>query len=181
MAKKYIVKLSEAERENLKTLIRQGKQSARTLTRAHILLLSNEGQPDRSIAQALHVHVNTVERIRAKFVEDGVELALRNRPIPGARRKLDGEAEAFLVATACTDAPNGRAKWTMQLLADELVRLELVDEISDETVRRTLRTRLESTGNRQQLTRKIIVPTRGHIRLPVLLKQPLKKTKLSLG
>lgn len=146
MAKKYIVKLAQTERENLQTLIRQGKQSARQLSRARILLLSDEGNIDQDIADALHVHVNTVERIRAKFVEGGVEFALRDRPIPGARRKLDGEAEAFLVATACSDAPNGRANWTMQLLADELVRLELVDDISDETVRRTLKKTQLSRG-----------------------------------
>lgn len=109
-------------------------------------MLSDESHPDQTIAQALHIHVNTVERIRAKFVEQGVEFALRNRPIPGARRKLDGKAEAFLVATACSDAPDGKAKWTMQLLADELVRLELVDEISDETVRRTLKKTKLSPG-----------------------------------
>lgn len=146
MAKKYVVKLTEAERENLRILIRQGKQSARTLSRARILLLSDEGNTDQTIADALHLHVNTVERIRAKFVEGGIEFALQNRPIPGARRKLDGKAEAFLVATACTDAPNGRAKWTMQLLADELVRLELVEDISDETVRRTLKKTKLSLG-----------------------------------
>lgn len=146
MAKKYIVKLTESEREHLQTLIRQGKQSARQLAHAHILLLSDEGRVDTDIAEAVHIHVNTIERTRAKFVEGGVEHALRDRPIPGARRKLDGEAEAFLVATACTDAPNGRANWTMQLLADELVRLELVDEISDETVRRTLKKTKLSRG-----------------------------------
>jgi transposase len=146
MAKKYIVKLTDAERENLQTLIRQGKQSARQLSRARILLLSDEGNTDQEIAQALYIHLNTVERIRAKFVEGGVEFALHDRPIPGARRKLDGKAEAFLVATACTDAPSGRANWTMQLLADELVRLELVDNISDETVRRTLKKTKLSPG-----------------------------------
>lgn len=146
MAKKYVVKLTEAERENLRILIRQGKQSARTLSRARILLLSDEGNTDQTITDALHLHVNTVERIRAKFVEGGIEFALENRPIPGARRKLDGKAEAFLVATACTDAPNGRAKWTMQLLADELVRSELVEDISDETVRRTLKKTKLSLG-----------------------------------
>jgi transposase len=146
MAKKYVVKLTETERENLQTLIRQGKQSARQLSRARILLLTDAGTIDQDIAGALHVHVNTVERIRAKFVEGGAEYALRDRPIPGARRKLDGEAEAFLVATACSEAPNGRANWTMQLLADELVRLELVDDISDETVRRTLKKTKSSLG-----------------------------------
>lgn len=89
------------------------------------------------MAQALQIHVNTVERIRAKFVEQGVEFARRHHPMLGARRKLDRNTEAFLVATAGTDAANGRAKWTMQLLADELVRLELGDQISAETVRRT--------------------------------------------
>ena len=146
MVKKYIVKLAESEREQLQTLIRQGKQSARQLARARILLLSDEGRIDKDIAEAVQVHVNTIERTRAKYVEGGVEHALQDRPIPGARRKLDGEAEAFLVATACTEAPNGRANWTMQLLADELVRLELVDGISDETVRRTLKKTKLSPG-----------------------------------
>jgi transposase len=146
MAKKYIVKLTDVERESLQALIRQGKHSARQLSRARILLLSDKGNTDQEIAQALHLHVNTVERIRAKFVDGGVEFALRDRPIPGARRKLDGKAEAFLVATACTDAPSGRVNWTMQLLADELVRLELVERISDETVRRTLKKTKLSPG-----------------------------------
>lgn len=133
-------------REFTNIVIRQGKQSARQLSRARILLLSDQGNTDQEIAQALCIHLNTVERIRAKFVEGGVEFALHDRPIFGARRKLDGKAEAFLVATACTDAPSGRANWTMQLLADELVRLELVDNISDETVRRTLKKTKLSPG-----------------------------------
>lgn len=139
MVKKYIVTLSETERAELTTLIRQGKSRARTITRAHILLLSDEGYSDCDVAASVHVHVNTVERVRQRYVEGDLEVALYDRQIPGAKRKLDGKAEAFLVATACTDAPDGRACWTMQLLADELVRLDIVDSISDETVRRTLK------------------------------------------
>ena len=112
---------------------------ARRLTRARILLLADEGGPDQGIAAALHVHPATVERTRRRFVEGGVERALSDRPRPGGRPKLDGQGEAHLVALACRTPPEGRARWTMRLLADRLVELELVDAISDETVRRALK------------------------------------------
>jgi transposase len=139
MPKRYIVDLAEDERAGLLALLRKGTAPARRLTRARILLLADEGGPDAAIAAALHVHAATVERTRRRFVEGGVERALRDKPRPGGRPKLDGKQAAHLVALACSAPPEGRSRWTMQLLADRLVELALVAAISDETVRRTLK------------------------------------------
>jgi transposase len=139
MRKKYIVNLTVEERDQLLNLIKKGSASARKLTRAHILLRADEGATDDQIAVALHVNRSTVERTRKKLVEGNLEWALSERPRPGAKRKLDLKQEAFLIATTCSEAPAGQARWTMQLLADELVSLGIVETISDETVRRTLK------------------------------------------
>ncbi len=139
MAKKYLVSLTDAERETLMTLTRKGSVAARKLTRAHILLQADAGATDDTIAQALHSGTATVERIRKRFVHGGVDDALAERSRPGGKRKLDGKAEATLVAWACSTPPDDRKQWTMQLLADKLVELKLVEAISDETVRRTLK------------------------------------------
>ena len=139
MAKKYIVDLTEVERSELRDLIKKGAASARKLNRAHILLCADEDATDASIAQALHLSIRTVERTRQKFVEGNLASALSERPRPGAKRKLDLKAEAHLIALACSTPPEGQAVWTMWLLADEMVALGLVDSISDETVRRTLK------------------------------------------
>lgn len=139
MAKKYIVDLSEAERTELRDLIKKGSAAARRLCRAHILLRADEDATDASIAEALHVSIRTVERTRMKFVEGNLAFALNERPRPGAKRKLDAKGEAHLVALACSTPPTGQAVWTMWLLADELVGLGVVESISDETVRRTLK------------------------------------------
>lgn len=139
MNKRYVVDLTADERAELLTLLTKGVAPARKLTRARILLLADEGGTDGAIAAALHVHPATVERTRRRFVEGGLETALTEAPRPGGRPKLDGKQEAFLVALACSTPPEGRARWTMQLLADRLAELELVDAISDETVRRTLK------------------------------------------
>jgi transposase len=139
MNKRYIVDLAADERAGLRTLLNRGVAPARRLTRARILLLADEGGPDPEIATALHVHRATVERTRRRFVEGGVERALSDKPRPGGRPKLDGEQAAHLVALACSAPPEGRARWTMRLLADRLVELALVEAISDETVRRTLK------------------------------------------
>jgi transposase len=139
MAKKYVVDLSETERSELRDLIKKGTAKARKLTRAHILLRADEDATDAAIAQALHVSIRTVERTRMKFVEGNLAAALSERPRPGAKRKLDAKGEAHLVALACSTPPEGQAVWTMWLLADELVSLGLVESISDETVRRTLK------------------------------------------
>ncbi len=139
MRKRYIVDLTEAERTELLNLVCRGVASARRLTRARILLLADEDRTAEAMAAALHVHRATVERIRQRFVEGGTERALRDQPRPGGRPKLDRKQEAFLIALACSTPPDGRARWTMQLLADRLVALEVVDAISDETVRRALK------------------------------------------
>ncbi len=149
---KYAVSLTEAERARLRTLIGRGEAPARMLTRARILLKANqvEGGPgwsDAAIAGALEVHPTTVARIRRQCVEQGLAAALeRKRPDRVYVRKLDGTAEAHLVAVACSAPPAGRERWTLRLLADELVRLEVVEGISYETVRRTLEQTNASRG-----------------------------------
>jgi len=139
MAKKYHVNLTPGEREQLQSLLHKGKVSVRKVKRAQILLAADNGQIDETIAQTLQVHVNTVERVRKRFVEGGVEQALSEGHRPGGKSKLDGKGEAVLVALACSDPPAGRAQWTMQLLADHLVSLGIVEQISDETVRTHLK------------------------------------------
>jgi putative transposase len=149
MAKRYIVTLTDTERAHLLTLIKKGTVSARKLSRAHTLLQAEAGATDEAIAAALHLGIATVERIRKRFVEEGLEAALTERARPGGRRKLDGRQEAFLIALACSTPPEGRQCWTMQILADRLVALRVVDAISDETVRRTLKKMLSSRGRRR--------------------------------
>ncbi len=102
-------------------------------------MLADEGAKDEAIADSLHVSLATVWRTRQRFVRESLDKALAERPRPGAKRILDGKQEAFLVALACTDSPDGQEHWTMQLLADRLVQLEVVEAISDETVRRVLK------------------------------------------
>lgn len=144
--KKYIVDLTEAERQQLLNLVKKGTLSARKLNRAHILLQAADGATDDAIAAALHVGRATVQRIRKRFVEGNLDWALNEKQRPGARRKLDGKQEAFLVATACSTPPEGRDRWTMQLLADKLVKLQVIESISDETVRRMLKKATSSPG-----------------------------------
>lgn len=144
-AKRYRVTLTKEEREALLKLIRKGRAAARELSHARILLEADEseagpGQQDRVVANHLHVSVSTVERVRKQFVEEGLERALTHkRPYQTKSKKLDGEAEAQLVALACAEPPTGRERWTMQMLADKLVELEVVEAISDETVRLALK------------------------------------------
>jgi transposase len=138
MNKRYIVDLTADERTGLLALLNAGVAPARRLTRARILLLADEGGTDQGIAAALHVHAATVERTRRRFVEGGVERALSDQPRPGGRPKLDGKQEAHLVALACSAPPEGRTRWTLRLLAERLVELEVVDTVSYETVRQAL-------------------------------------------
>ena len=144
--KKYIVRLSEDERQVLIKLARSGKAAARKITRARVLLKADAGTggpgwTDERIAEALEVGVRMIENVRRHCVEEGPEAAACGRAWPDrpAQQKLDGAGEARLVALACSEPPAGRARWTLQLLADELVALEVSDSISDETVRRTLK------------------------------------------
>ncbi len=151
--KKYLVTLTAEEREYLGGLLSAGKRSALTLARARILLKADQadGGPaweDARIAEALDCGVRTVERVRQRFVERGLEEALGRKPQdrPSRERKLDGRAEARLIALACSEPPDGRAAWTLQLLADQLIELRVVDSVCDETVRRVLKKTKSSRG-----------------------------------
>jgi transposase len=123
----------------LHALIQKGKTGVRKLTRAHILLLADEGEGDEGIAEALQTSPSTVQRIRQRFVEESFEATLHERRRPGKQWLLKGRQEALVVALACSDPPTGRTRWTMELLADRLVELQIVETISAETVRRTLK------------------------------------------
>jgi transposase len=136
--KKYVVDLSAEERTTLEQLLQGGKSSARKLTRARILLQADEGLTDEEIATALDVGIATVERTRQRFVEANLE-ALNELPRPGGQRKLSGKQEAHLIAVACTPAPSGQTRWTLQLLADQVVELGFADSIARETVRQVLK------------------------------------------
>lgn len=150
--KKYRVCLSAAEREELAALISAGRAAARAQTHARILLKADQGPggpawSDAAIVDALEVSVRTVERVREAWVTEGRERALSPKPAAARRpRRLDGEQEAQLVALACSPPPDGRAAWTMRLLADRLVELEVVDGIAPETVRQTLKKTTSSRG-----------------------------------
>ena len=152
MVKKYHVGLTEEEQEELNALVSKGRAAAYKQTHARILLLSDENQADgpmmdQEIGQALRVGTATVERVRRRCVEEGVKAALeRKRQLNRRRKKLDGQGEAHLMALACSQPPEGRVSWTLQLLADGLVEREIVESISTETVRRTLKKTNSSLG-----------------------------------
>lgn len=138
-AKRYMVKLEPDEREALVALTGKGRVAARKMKRAQILLKADEGWKDEDIVQALNTSRSTVERTRRRLVEGGLDQALNEDPRPGQRRKLDGKAEAHLIALACSEAPGGRDHWPLRLLADKLVELGVVETISHETVRQTMK------------------------------------------
>lgn len=151
--KKYLVTLTPAERGELTRLVAAGTAAARKLAHARILLKADQadGGPawtDQRIAEAIEVSTDTIGRVRQRFVEQGLEAALgRKKPDkPSRSRTLDGRAEARLIAIACSQPPAGRVRWTLKLLADRLVELEVVDTVSDETVRRTLQKTRSSRG-----------------------------------
>jgi transposase len=152
MKKTYIVTLMPEERRMLQEMLSRGKAAARKLMHARILLKADvaaggPGWNDEAIVEALEVGRATVERVRKEFVEEGLEAALeRRKPRRQYRRKLDGDGEAHLVALACQKPPEGRSRWTLRLLADRMVQLEYVDEISYQTVRRTLKKTNSSLG-----------------------------------
>jgi len=145
MKKKYPVILSDTERDKLKSLIAAGTASARKLTHARILLKADQspegpGWVDDAVAEAVEVSQPTVSRVRKQYFEEGLEAALNRRP-PNREyhRKLDGEQEARLVALACSEPPEGQARWSLRLLADRMVELEVVEDLSYQTLRRTLK------------------------------------------
>ena len=136
---KYKVKLAESERSRLHEVSHRGKPSVRTVKRALALLKADEGLRDREIAGVLLVNAATVARVRKRFVEEGLEAAINDRPRPGRERKLDGKQEAHLVAIACSSPPEGHVSWTLHLLADKVVEMEFAGSISLETVRQILK------------------------------------------
>jgi transposase len=146
MAKRYRVTLTEKERERLNELTRKGTASVRMARRAQTLLLAAEERIDEEIAKALHIGVSTVERTRRRFVEEGLEASLREQPRPGARPKLGPKQQAYVIALACTKPPEGRERWTMQLLADRIVELQIVPDITDEAIRLLLKRTSSSRG-----------------------------------
>jgi transposase len=145
--KAYPVTLTDDERRHLFILIHGGTTRARIVNRAQILLHASENKQDKEIAAALHTSESTVGRIRKRFVAAGLDGALHEAPRPGAARTLDGAQAAYLVALTCSTPPDGRKEWTMQLLADRLVTLGVVEAISDETVRRALKRGASSRGS----------------------------------
>lgn len=149
---KWVVRLNRPERHELQTLRATPRVAAERVLRARVLLKADEGTrgpawPDARIAEAFEISVSKIQRLRQRLVEEGLAAALVRHPSPQARpRKLDGAQEARLVTLACSAPPAGRARWTLQLLADQLVRLKIVDTISDETVRVTLKKTPSSPG-----------------------------------
>jgi transposase len=153
MKKVFVVRLTETERSELDALVRKGKGAALTIARARVLLKADQGkdgeaQTDAQIAEALSVAAKTVFNVRRRWVEEGLEASLhrKKQDCPSRSRKLDGRAEAKLVATCCGPAPQGRARWTLRLLAGKLAELQVVDSISPETVRDTLKKMRLSLG-----------------------------------
>jgi transposase len=137
--KRYIVDLTNDEREQGLELTRKGKVSTRKVTRARILLKADEGWTDEQIVAALDTSLSTVERTRRRFVEGGWPKGLNDDPRPGAKRKLDGRGEAHLIALTCREPPDDHEHWALRLLAERLVELGVVDSISHEAVRQTLK------------------------------------------
>ena len=147
MAKKYIVTLTDEERQYRRQMLSGGEEKVRKLTRARILLKTDEGWTDEAISKALDISVSTIARTRRRFVEEGFKAALnRRRSTRRYERKLDGNAEAHLIALACSAPPEGRERWTLRLLAEKLDSLEQVDvdTVSHETVRQVLKKRSEA-------------------------------------
>lgn len=144
MNKKYIVKLTQEEREYLNEIISKGKAAATKIQHANMLLkidANSEGWTDEAAAGAFSVHPNTVRGVRQRFVEEGLEAALNRKKLPRPPRKpiLDGEKEAKLIALSLSEPPEGRVRWTLHLLADKMVEMNIVESISHETVRKGLK------------------------------------------
>ena len=153
-AKRYLVSLTDEERQTLEELTTKGKAAARKINHARILLKAdlNQGDggwSDQAISQALNISTRTIERVRQRFVEEGLENALNPRPKPSLKlKKIDGETEAHLVALACSQAPTGYNRWTLRLLADQMVVLGYLENISHESVRQVLKKTKLSLGYR---------------------------------
>jgi transposase len=144
MVKKYVVSLSESDRQSLEQIVTTGKRSASTMNHARILLKADSQQPkgswrDQDIKEALDISLRTIERVRQRFVEEGLEAALKPRSGRGRKPKLDGDVEAHLVALRCSEPPTGQGRWTLRLLANQMVALDYIDQLSHESVRQVLK------------------------------------------
>lgn len=148
MKKQYPVRLTDKQRNELTDVTRKGKAGARKINRARILLMADAGKKDRDIIEGLGMSASTVARTRQRFAEEGIERAMTDKPRSGRPPRLDGKQAAFLVALTCSDSPEDRETWTMQLLADRLVEVGIVESISDESVRRTLKKMNSSPGSK---------------------------------
>jgi transposase len=148
MRKKYGVSLDDGQRAELEKVVRSGAWPARKVIHARILLRADEGETDGEVAEAVEVGVATVERVRRRFAEQGLEAALERKPQPPrpGKKALDGAGEAHLIALACSAPPDGRPEWTLRLLAGRVVELEYADAVSYETVRRVLKKVRPSRG-----------------------------------
>lgn len=146
MNKKWLVKLSEEDQEKLENIVRKGKSAARVIRKAQTLLLSAEGKQTDEIAALLKCAESSVYSTKRKYCQEGIEAALNEKPRSGRPQKLVGKAKAHLIAIACSEPPEGRACWTMQLLAERCISLALVESISDDTVGRVLKKTKSSRG-----------------------------------
>ena len=149
MKKLYHVKLTDEERQYLRELTSKGKTSARKLNRARVLLLADAGKRDPEIREAMGAKASFVERTRQRFAEGGLERALNDLPRPGRKPKLDGKQEAFLIALSCSDSPEGHETWTLRLLADRMVQMQVVEDVSHETIRQVLKKTTSSPGSKR--------------------------------
>jgi len=139
MQKTYTIKLNPKEQDRIKKLISRGTEKARKLKRCHILLMANEQKTDAQITEALHVSMNTVFRIRQRYANNGLESALNEQHRPGQPPKFSGKQQAKITAIACSKAPEGRSRWTLRLLADKVVELDIVNSISHQSVENILK------------------------------------------
>jgi len=133
------VKLKPKERKELKQLISKGTEKARKITRARILLMAHEGKTDTYIIEVLKVARNTIRTVRSRYVQDGLQAAINEQARSGAPNKFTGRQKAKITAIACSKAPEGRSRWTLRLIADKVVELKMVDDISHQTVKRILK------------------------------------------
>lgn len=139
MNKKHKVNLNDEQRLQLLDLVKKGKASAREIRRAHTLLMASEDSTDEAIAKTLHISVHTVERTRKQFCEENLDSTLSERPRIGKPPKFTSLESAYLIATTCSKAPSGSARWTLSMLANQMVTLEIIDSISTSTIGRTLK------------------------------------------
>jgi transposase len=146
MSKRITIKLKEQERKELEQLIHKGFRSAREQTRARILLMSDQGEGVGKVTEAVLCSPGTVINVKKRYLAEGLDAALSEKPRPGAKPKITGDVEAHLIALACSDPPEGYGQWTLRLLADQLVELELVESISHTAVGKVLKKTNSSPG-----------------------------------